>query len=160
MSPALDAAAAALAVGRPVLLLDDLNPPHHTEVVFAAAHATPALVAHAVRHTSGFLTVAITDTDADRLDLPPMWPRSTRSAQPGFTVTADATDGINWVAKLVELREMEQKLSISMPMVHSPSPSSPRTAPHRWATRATTGLWLVTSQCRAVDLKFAAIHAR
>lgn len=88
------AAAAALAAGRSVLLLDDLNAPYRSELVFAAEHADAGLVAHAVRHTSGFLTVALTDADADRLGLPPMWRWSARPTQPDFTVTADAKDGV------------------------------------------------------------------
>lgn len=93
-SPQLASAAAELAAGGPVLLVDDLNPPHRVDLVFAAAHASSELVAYAVRHTSGFLTVAVTDADADRLGLPLMWPWSTHSKQPRFTVAADAADGV------------------------------------------------------------------
>ncbi|MBB3665488.1 3,4-dihydroxy-2-butanone 4-phosphate synthase [Prauserella sediminis] len=87
-------AAAELVAGKPVVLLDDLNPPYRSELVFAAEHADATLVAEVVRYSSGFLTVALTDADADRLGLPSMWPWSAGPTQPGFTITADAAEGI------------------------------------------------------------------
>lgn len=59
----------ALADGRAVVLCDDAVDPTRGEVVFAAAAATAALVAFAVRRGSGFLQVALPDTRCDQLGL-------------------------------------------------------------------------------------------
>lgn len=72
MSPPVDPRAGAVAglrAGEAVVLIDETG----GVVAFAAETATPELVAFAVRHTEGFLRVAITDGDAARMDLPPMW---------------------------------------------------------------------------------------
>ena len=61
----------ALAAGEPVVVTDD----REGHLVFAAALATPALLAFTVRHTSGFVRVAMTAEDCRRLDLPPMYYR-------------------------------------------------------------------------------------
>jgi len=61
-------AISALAAGEPIILADG----HEGHLVFAAASASPALLAFTVRHTCGFLRVAMTPEDCRRLDLPPM----------------------------------------------------------------------------------------
>jgi 3,4-dihydroxy 2-butanone 4-phosphate synthase / GTP cyclohydrolase II len=66
-----DVAAAQLAVGRAVLLVHDPDA-ERSSLVLAAQLASPASVAFLVRHTSGFLCASLTDSDCDRLDLPPM----------------------------------------------------------------------------------------
>jgi 3,4-dihydroxy 2-butanone 4-phosphate synthase/GTP cyclohydrolase II len=76
-----DQAFAALAAGEPVVVADD----REGHLVFAAALATPALLAFTVRHTSGFVRVAMTAEDCRRLDLPPMHYRG----DPAQRVTVD-----------------------------------------------------------------------
>ena len=65
-------ALAALAVGEPVIVVDDADRENEGDLIFAAALATPALVAFTVRHTSGFVCVALPGEDCDRLELSPM----------------------------------------------------------------------------------------
>jgi 3,4-dihydroxy 2-butanone 4-phosphate synthase/GTP cyclohydrolase II len=77
----LDQALAALAAGEPVVVADD----REGHLVFASAMATPALLAFTVRHTSGFVRVAMTAEDCRRLDLPPMYYRG----DPAQRVTVD-----------------------------------------------------------------------
>ncbi|WP_284742458.1 3,4-dihydroxy-2-butanone-4-phosphate synthase [Amycolatopsis sp. RTGN1] len=76
-----DQAFTALAAGEPVIVADD----REGHLVFAAALATPALLAFTVRHTSGFVRVAMTAEDCRRLDLPPMYYRG----DPAQRVTVD-----------------------------------------------------------------------
>ncbi|QLL07399.1 3,4-dihydroxy-2-butanone-4-phosphate synthase [Mycobacterium vicinigordonae] len=64
------------------------------DLVFAAQHATPQLVSFMVRHTSGYVAVALTEHACDRLDLPPMHPSHTDPSGNGFTVSVDAKDGV------------------------------------------------------------------
>jgi 3,4-dihydroxy 2-butanone 4-phosphate synthase/GTP cyclohydrolase II len=65
-------AIAAVAAGRPVIVVDDADRKNEGDLVFAATAATPALVAFTVRHTSGFVCVALPDEMCDRLGLHPM----------------------------------------------------------------------------------------
>ena len=65
-------AAAALAAGRPVVVTDDVARTDQGYLVFAAEAATPKLLAFTVRHTSGYVRVALPGTECDRLNLPPM----------------------------------------------------------------------------------------
>lgn len=65
-------AIAAIAEGKPVVVVDDDGRENEGDLIFAAVHATPQLMAFTVRHTSGFVCVALTGEDCDRLALPPM----------------------------------------------------------------------------------------
>lgn len=65
-------ALAAIAAGRPVVVVDDADREDEGDLIFAASRATPALVAFTVRHTSGFVCVALPGDECDRLDLSPM----------------------------------------------------------------------------------------
>ena len=65
-------AIAAVAAGRPVVVTDDTAPGDQGYLIFAAGDATPKLLAFTVRHTSGFVRVALPGSECDRLNLPPM----------------------------------------------------------------------------------------
>jgi len=82
-----------VAAGRPVAVVDDEAPRAPGALVFAAERATPALMAFAVRHTSGFVCAALTGADCDRLALPPMC-RSGDPSGEAYRVSVDAADGI------------------------------------------------------------------
>ncbi|MCV7381335.1 riboflavin biosynthesis protein RibA [Mycobacterium alsense] len=60
----------AVAAGQPVVLAGDAD--GDGRLVFAADAATPRLVAFAIRHTSGYLRVALPGSECERLNLPPM----------------------------------------------------------------------------------------
>src|SRR5690606_34723293 len=57
--------------------------------------ATPELVAFMVRHSSGFICVPMTEEDADRLELPPMYYTNQDRRGTAYTVTVDAREGIS-----------------------------------------------------------------
>jgi 3,4-dihydroxy 2-butanone 4-phosphate synthase/GTP cyclohydrolase II len=83
------AAVAAIAAGRPVVVADDPSRENEGDLIFAAAHATPKLVAFTVRHTSGFVCVALPGEDCDRLALPPMHHRDDDPFGTAYRVTVD-----------------------------------------------------------------------
>ncbi|WP_431235964.1 3,4-dihydroxy-2-butanone-4-phosphate synthase (plasmid) [Mycolicibacterium psychrotolerans] len=85
-------ALAAIRRGKPVVLVDADHEENGADLVFAAEYATPQLVAFAVRHGSGFLCVAVTDADADRLDLPSL-ATSDDARRPRYAVSVDAREG-------------------------------------------------------------------
>ncbi len=80
----IERAVADLAEGKPVVVIDDEDRENEGDLIFAAEKATPELVSFTVRYTSGYVCVALTDPDCDRLDLPPRCttPTATTSARP------------------------------------------------------------------------------
>ena len=85
---------ALLAAGRPVVVVDDLDPAGNGDLIFAAELATPELVAFAVRHGSGLLCVPLTGARCDHLVLPPMHHVNQDRRGIAYTVSVDATNGI------------------------------------------------------------------
>jgi 3,4-dihydroxy 2-butanone 4-phosphate synthase/GTP cyclohydrolase II len=90
----VERAIADLATGKAVVVVDDEDRENEGDLIFAAERATPELVSFMVRYTSGYICVALTEDDCDRLDLPPMYHSNGDSFRTAFTVTVDAKQGI------------------------------------------------------------------
>jgi 3,4-dihydroxy 2-butanone 4-phosphate synthase/GTP cyclohydrolase II len=96
----VERAVAELAAGRAVVVLDDADPEGSAgDLVLAAEHATPELLAFAVRHSTGHVGVPMTGEDLDRLDLPLMvgsgpGGEPAASSRRAYTVTVDARHGV------------------------------------------------------------------
>jgi 3,4-dihydroxy 2-butanone 4-phosphate synthase / GTP cyclohydrolase II len=89
----IDEAVAAIAAGRMVVVVDDEDRENEGDLIVAAEHATPEVMAFFVRHTSGLICASITSDRADELDLPLMVARNTESQRTAFTVTVDYRKG-------------------------------------------------------------------
>jgi 3,4-dihydroxy-2-butanone 4-phosphate synthase len=87
-----DVALTAVAAGEAVVVHDAGG---EGGVVFAAGRADVANTAFAVRHSSGFLCVALPERRCDELDLPPMSPRTRRESGVTVCVTVDAAVGVS-----------------------------------------------------------------
>ena len=83
-----------IAAARPVIVVDDEDRENEGDLIFAAEHATPELVAFMVRHTSGFVCVPMPEEVADRLELPPMYHTNQDRRGTAYTVTVDARTGV------------------------------------------------------------------
>lgn len=88
-------AVADIAVGRPVVVIDDADRENEGDLIFAAELATPELVAFMVRYTSGYICVPLIESECDRLDLPPMHHTNQDRRGTAYTVTVDAREGIS-----------------------------------------------------------------
>ncbi|WBB81343.1 bifunctional 3,4-dihydroxy-2-butanone-4-phosphate synthase/GTP cyclohydrolase II [Micromonospora sp. WMMD882] len=88
-------AVADIAAGRPVVVVDDADRENEGDLIFAAERATPELVAFMVRHTSGYICVPLTESECDRLDLPPMHHTNQDRRGTAYTVTVDAREGVS-----------------------------------------------------------------
>ncbi|MCI2422446.1 3,4-dihydroxy-2-butanone-4-phosphate synthase [Saccharopolyspora sp. K220] len=64
-------------------------------IVFAASRASTELTAFTVRHSSGFLCVALPRQRCDELALPPIFPRAQESPAATACVTVDASMGVS-----------------------------------------------------------------
>src|SRR5881409_885454 len=90
----VERALADIAAGKAVVVIDDEDRENEGDLIFAAELATPELVAFMVRYTSGYICVPLTDADADRLDLPPMYRVNQDRRGTAYTVTVDAREGV------------------------------------------------------------------
>ncbi|MBB2943012.1 3,4-dihydroxy 2-butanone 4-phosphate synthase/GTP cyclohydrolase II [Actinoplanes lutulentus] len=93
MFESIEQAIADIAAGKPVIVVDDEDRENEGDLIFAAEHATPELVAFMVRYTSGYVCVAIPEAEADRLDLPPMVEHNQDSYKTAYAITVDARVG-------------------------------------------------------------------
>ena len=83
-----------LSAGRPVVVVDHEDRENEGDLVFAAAQATPELLAFTIRHTSGVVCVSMEGSALDRLALPPMVVDNQESMRTAYTVSVDARDGV------------------------------------------------------------------
>ncbi len=88
-------AIADIAAGRAVVVVDDASRENEGDIVFAAAKATPALLAFTIRYARGLICVPMVGSDLDRLQLPPMTSDNQEHMGTAFTISVDARDGIS-----------------------------------------------------------------
>ncbi len=85
-------AIAAIRAGRAVVVVDDEDRENEGDLIFAAARATPELTGFMIRHTSGYVCVAMEGRDLDRLALPPMTLVNQDRKGTAYAVSVDARD--------------------------------------------------------------------
>ncbi|MGI5504918.1 3,4-dihydroxy-2-butanone-4-phosphate synthase [Lentzea sp. CA-135723] len=90
----VESALADLRAGRPVIVVDDEDRENEGDLVMAAEHATPHALAFYVRHTSGLVCAPMAAEVADRLKLPLMVQDNEDPEGTAFTVSVDASAGI------------------------------------------------------------------
>src|SRR5271169_1241656 len=90
----VERAIADIAAGKAVVVVDDEDRENEGDLIFAAELATPELVAFMVRYTSGYICVPLTEVDADRLELPPMFHVNQDRRGTAYAVTVDAREGV------------------------------------------------------------------
>jgi 3,4-dihydroxy 2-butanone 4-phosphate synthase/GTP cyclohydrolase II len=91
----IERAVADIAAGKAVVVVDDEDRENEGDLIFAAEKATAELMAFMVRHTSGYVCIALTEHDCDRLDLPPMHHTNQDKRGTAYAVTVDAAEGIS-----------------------------------------------------------------
>ena len=74
--------------------VDDADRENEGDLIFAAARATPELMAFTIRYTSGVICVPLPGADLDRLALPLMTAQNHERMRTAFTVSVDAADGV------------------------------------------------------------------
>src|SRR6476661_5378388 len=85
----------AMAAGRPVLVVDNEDRENEGDIIFAAQHATPALMGGTIRYSSGVICVPMTIDQADALELPPMVAINQDAKGTAYTVSCDAAVGVS-----------------------------------------------------------------
>jgi 3,4-dihydroxy 2-butanone 4-phosphate synthase / GTP cyclohydrolase II len=91
----IEDAITAIKAGKPVIVVDDEDRENEGDLIFAAEHATPELLAFTVRYTSGYICAPLTEEDADRLELPPMYYTNQDRRGTAYAVAVDAREGVS-----------------------------------------------------------------
>ncbi|MDC0769703.1 GTP cyclohydrolase II [Streptomyces sp. HD] len=87
----IEQAVADIAAGRPVVVVDDEDRENEGDLVIAAEHATPEIVAFMMSECRGLICAPMETEELDRLELPQMVADNTESMKTAFTVSVDAS---------------------------------------------------------------------
>jgi len=90
----VERAVADIAAGRAVVVVDDEDRENEGDIIFAAAKATPELMAFTIRHSSGVICVPMPGAMLDRLEIPLMTPHNKDAYRTAYTISVDARDGV------------------------------------------------------------------
>jgi len=91
----VERAIADIAAGRAVVVVDDEGRENEGDIIFAAAKATPELMAFTIRHSSGVICVPMPGEMLDRLEIPLMTPHNRDKLRTAYTISVDARDGVS-----------------------------------------------------------------
>jgi 3,4-dihydroxy 2-butanone 4-phosphate synthase/GTP cyclohydrolase II len=91
----VERAIADIAAGKAVVVVDDEDRENEGDLIFAAAKATPALMAFTIRHSSGVICVPMPAPMLDRLEIPLMTPHNRDRMRTAYTISVDARDGVS-----------------------------------------------------------------
>jgi 3,4-dihydroxy 2-butanone 4-phosphate synthase/GTP cyclohydrolase II len=91
----VERAVADIAAGKAVVVVDDEDRENEGDIIFAAAKATPELMAFTVRHSSGVICVPMPAEMLDRLEIPLMTPHNRDRMRTQFTISVDAREGVS-----------------------------------------------------------------
>jgi 3,4-dihydroxy 2-butanone 4-phosphate synthase/GTP cyclohydrolase II len=101
--------------GRMVLILDDEERENEGDLIMAAEHATPEMVAFMIRHTSGIICVPLEEERLAQLDLPQMVPYNSEGYRTAFTVSVDyrfgTTTGVSSSDRSATIRALADSAS-------------------------------------------------
>ncbi|CAM3824234.1 bifunctional 3,4-dihydroxy-2-butanone-4-phosphate synthase/GTP cyclohydrolase II [Nocardioides zeicaulis] len=91
----VERAVADIAAGRAVVVVDDEDRENEGDIIFAAAKATPELMAFTIRHSSGVICVPMPGDMLERLEIPLMTPHNKDRLRTAYTISVDARDGVS-----------------------------------------------------------------
>ena len=110
----IDAAIAAVAAGRPILVVDDEDRENEGDLIMAAEFADPATMGFFVRHTSGVICAPMTADRAAALRLPPMVTDNEDPKGTAYTISCDAV-GVTTGISAAERAETGRVLAAATP---------------------------------------------
>ena len=77
------------------MVVDDEDRENEGDIIFAAAKATPELMAFTIRHSSGVICVPMPGDMLERLEIPLMTPHNKDKLRTAYTISVDARDGVS-----------------------------------------------------------------
>ncbi|HJV84561.1 MAG TPA: 3,4-dihydroxy-2-butanone-4-phosphate synthase [Noviherbaspirillum sp.] len=90
----LDLALQSMRIGRPVILMDDLDRENEADLIIAAEKLTVEAMALLIRECSGIVCLCLTDEKLQQLSLPPMVQQNESRHGTAFTVSIEARHGV------------------------------------------------------------------
>jgi 3,4-dihydroxy 2-butanone 4-phosphate synthase/GTP cyclohydrolase II len=90
----IDELLAEIRAGRPVILVDDENRENEGDLILPAGAVTTEMVAFTIRHTGGVICLAMPNSLADQLELPPMVEHNSAPRRTAYTVSIEAREGV------------------------------------------------------------------
>jgi 3,4-dihydroxy 2-butanone 4-phosphate synthase/GTP cyclohydrolase II len=86
----IERALADLRAGKMIVVVDDEDRENEGDLICAADKVTPEIINFMAQHGRGWICLALTPEDCERLELPQMVEQNTESMSTAFTVTIDA----------------------------------------------------------------------
>lgn len=80
--------------GQMLIVVDDEDRENEGDLILAAEHMTEEKMAFVIRHTGGVVCLALSNSIADQLDLPPMVERNESQHGTPYTVSIEAAEGV------------------------------------------------------------------
>ncbi|MCP1413546.1 3,4-dihydroxy-2-butanone-4-phosphate synthase [Paenarthrobacter sp. A20] len=130
----VEAAIAAIAAGQAVIVVDNEDRENEGDIIFAAEHATPALMGWTIRYSSGVICVPLDGERADALVLPPMVEINEDAKGTAYTVSCDAAIGVS-----TGISATDRALTARILADPSSSPASITRPGHIFPLRAVNG---------------------
>ena len=130
----VEKAVQAMAAGRPVIVVDNEDRENEGDIIFAAEHATPALMGWTIRYSSGVICVPLEGPRADALALPPMVLVNEDAKGTAYTVSCDAALGVS-----TGISATDRALTARILADSSSTPSSITRPGHIFPLRAVKG---------------------
>lgn len=90
----VEAAVAAVRLGRGVLVVDDEDRENEGDIIYAASTITPQQMALLIRECSGIVCLCLPEEKARQLDLSQMVACNTNKNRTAFTVSIEAAEGV------------------------------------------------------------------
>ena len=90
---AIEDALAAFGRGEPLVVMDDEKRENEGDIIISGAHCTTEQMAWIIKHTSGYICVALPQQRLNELDIPMMVPENQERHRTAYTVTVDYKHG-------------------------------------------------------------------
>lgn len=91
---AIEEAAADIAAGKMIIIVDDEDRENEGDLVCAAEKVTPEIVNFMITHARGLICLPLTEERCDELRLPPQTSENTSSMGTAFTISIEAREGV------------------------------------------------------------------
>jgi 3,4-dihydroxy 2-butanone 4-phosphate synthase/GTP cyclohydrolase II len=90
----IEEAAADIAAGKMIIIVDDEDRENEGDLVCAAEKVTPEIINFMVTHARGLICLPLTEERCDELHLPPQTSNNTSSMGTAFTISIEAREGV------------------------------------------------------------------
>lgn len=90
----IEEAAADIAAGKMIIIVDDEDRENEGDLVCAAEKVTPEIINFMVTHARGLICLPLTEERCDELHLPPQTAHNTSSMGTAFTISIEARTGV------------------------------------------------------------------